>query len=127
MDTNKCDLSVEARVGQLRVVALFLFVNRLLGYLKQFDVSKKAIESAKKSAQERATAAMSAVSCVLSQIRMQFLSIVHDPETENQTRVIYNVFTQSRYYISSTFSILRKIPAMHLNPVDVYRPLNLHY
>ena len=77
MDTNKCDLSVEARVGQLRVVALFLFVNRLLGYLKQFDVSKKAIESAKKSAQERATAAMSAVSCVLSQIRMQFLSIVH--------------------------------------------------
>ena len=99
MDTNKCDLSVEARVGQLRVVALFLFVNRLLGYLKQFDVSKKAIESAKKSAQERATAAMSAVSCVLSQIRMQFLSYL---ETENQTRIIYNVFTHL-HKVDTTF------------------------
>lgn len=79
MDMDKCDLSVEARVGQLRVVALFLFINRLLAYFKQFDVSKKAIESAKKSAQERATAAMSAVSCVPLQIHMhlhQFLLTV---------------------------------------------------
>ena len=97
MDMNKCDLSVEARVGQLRVVALFLFINRLLGYFKQFDVSKKAIESAKKSAQERATAAMSAVSCVPSQIHThvkQFLLTVHTLQVKiKQT----GVFTQSRY------------------------------
>ena len=94
MDMNKCDLSVEARVGQLRVVALFLFINRLLGYFKQFDVSKKAIESAKKSAQERATAAMSAVSCVPSQIHKAISLNSSYPATEN---LIYNVFTQSRY------------------------------
>ena len=62
MDMSKCDLSVDARVGQLRVVALFLFINRLLAYFKKLDFSKKAIESAKKSAQEGATTAMSAVS-----------------------------------------------------------------
>jgi len=63
MDMSKCDLSVDARVGQLRVVALFLFINRLLASFKELDFSKKAIENAKTSAQEGATAAaMSAVS-----------------------------------------------------------------
>jgi len=62
MDMSKCDLSVDARVGQLQVVALFLFINRLLAFFKELDFSKKAIENAKKSAQEGATAAMSAVS-----------------------------------------------------------------
>lgn len=62
-DMSKCDLSVEASIGQLKIVALFLLINRLLGFAKQLDVSKKAIESAKKSAQENATAAVAAVSC----------------------------------------------------------------
>jgi len=62
MDMSKCDLSVDARVGQLRVVALFLFINRLLAFFEELDLSKKAIKNAKKSAQEGATAAMSAVS-----------------------------------------------------------------
>ena len=83
MDMDKCDLSVEARVGQLRVVALFLFINRLLAYFKQFDVSKKAIESAKKSAQERATAAMSAVSCVPLHIHMHLHQFSSHPVAES--------------------------------------------
>ena len=63
---SKCDLSVDARVGRVRVVALFVFINRLLGFAKQLNVSKNAIESAKKSAQEGATAAITAVSLILS-------------------------------------------------------------
>lgn len=62
LDMSKSDLSVEASFGRLRVAVLFLFVNRLLAYLKRFDVSKKTIESAKKSAQESASAAVTAVS-----------------------------------------------------------------
>ena len=50
MDMSKCDLSVDARLGQLRVVALFLFINRLLAFFKELDFSKKTIENAKKSA-----------------------------------------------------------------------------
>ena len=61
-DVNQWDLSVGVRVGCIRTVVLFLFVNRLLDYVKQFNVSRKTIESAKKSAQESATAAVSAVS-----------------------------------------------------------------
>lgn len=104
MDMNKCDLSVEARVGQLRVVALFLFINRLLGYFKQFDVSKKAIESAKKSAQEGATAAMSAVSCVPSQIHThvkQFLSTVHTL----QLKIKQEQFTMCLHKVGTHFNI----------------------
>ena len=61
-DMSKCDLSIEASVGQLRITVLFLFVNRLLIYLKRFEVSQDTIESAKRSAQEGASAAVSAVS-----------------------------------------------------------------
>ena len=59
---SKCDLSVDASVGQLRLVLLFLFVNKLTSYLKQFEVSQRAIDRAKRSAQESASAAVTAVS-----------------------------------------------------------------
>ena len=62
MDTSECDLSVDARVGQLQVVVPFFFINRLLAFFKELDFSKKSIKNAKKSAQEGANAAMSAVS-----------------------------------------------------------------
>lgn len=62
LDMTKHDLSVTATLGQVKIVVLFLFINRLLGYLKHFNVSEDAIESAKKSAQEGASAAVTAVS-----------------------------------------------------------------
>ena len=62
---SKSDLSVRVELGHFRILALFLFVNRVLNFAKQFNVSRKAIESAKKSAQESATAAVSAVSFVM--------------------------------------------------------------
>ena len=62
LDMTKHDLSVSATLGQIKIVVLFLFINRLLSYLKQFNVSKDAIESARKSAQEGASAAVTAVS-----------------------------------------------------------------
>ena len=62
LDMTKHDLSVEASLGQVKIVVLFLFINRLLGYLKQFNVSEDAIASARKSAQEGASAAVTAVS-----------------------------------------------------------------
>ena len=62
LDMDKHDLSVTATLGQVKIVVLFLFINRLLSYLKQLNVSEDAIESAKKSAQEGASAAVTAVS-----------------------------------------------------------------
>ena len=62
LDMDKHDLSVTATLGQVKIVILFLFINRLLSYLKQLNVSEDAIESAKKSAQEGASAAVTAVS-----------------------------------------------------------------
>ena len=47
MDTSECDLSVDARVGQLQVVVPFFFINRLLASFKELDLSKKAIKNAK--------------------------------------------------------------------------------
>ena len=41
MDMSKCDLSVDARVGQLRVVALFLFINRLLAFFEELDSARR--------------------------------------------------------------------------------------
>ena len=70
-DMNQCDLSVGAQVGRIRVAVLFLFINRLLCFVKQFEVSRKTIESAKKSAQESATAAVSAVSLDLASYCMR--------------------------------------------------------
>ena len=71
-DVNQWDLSVGVRVGCIRVVVVFLFINRLLDYVKQFNVSRKTIESAKKSAQESATAAVSAVSLDRKTSQRQF-------------------------------------------------------
>ena len=62
LDMSKHDLGVTATVGQVKIVVLFLFINRLLSYLKQFNVSEDTIESARKSAQEGASAAVTAVS-----------------------------------------------------------------
>ena len=62
LDMTKHDLSVEASLGQVKIVLLFLFINRLVSYLKQFD---DAIASARKSAQEGASAAVTAVSVLL--------------------------------------------------------------
>ena len=59
---SKHDLSVEATLGQVKIVVLFLFINRLLAYLKQFNVSEDTIESARRSAQEGASVAVTAVS-----------------------------------------------------------------
>ncbi len=49
-------------MGQLRLVLLTLFVSKLTEFLKQLQLSQEAIDRAKKSAQERATAAMTTVS-----------------------------------------------------------------
>lgn len=57
-----CDVSVEASVGQLRLVFLALFVSKLTQFLKELELSQAAIDRAKRSAQESATAAMTAVS-----------------------------------------------------------------
>ena len=65
LDMTKHDLSVEASLGQVKIVVLFLFINRLVSYLKQFNVSRDAIASARKSAQEGASAAVTAVSVLL--------------------------------------------------------------
>ena len=61
LDMTKHDLSVEASLGQVKIVVLFLFINRLVSYLKQF-MSEDAITSAKKSAQEGVSAAVTTVS-----------------------------------------------------------------
>ena len=65
LDMSKCDLSIDAQIGCIKMVVLFLFINKLVDFAKQFNISKKTIESAKKSAQEGATAAISAVSGTL--------------------------------------------------------------
>ena len=62
LDMTKHGLGVKAELGPVKIVVLFLFINRLLGYLKQFNVSEDAIQSAKKSAQKGASAAVTAVS-----------------------------------------------------------------
>lgn len=69
---TKHDLSVAAALGQVKIVVLFLFINRLLSYLKQFNVSEDAIESARKSAQEGASAAVTAVSTLRKQGFIKF-------------------------------------------------------
>ncbi len=58
LDVSKNDLSVSASLGQLRVVVLFIFINRMLTFLKRFDVVSK---SAKKTAQKKATTAATTV------------------------------------------------------------------
>ncbi len=62
LDTNQCDVSVEASVGQLRLVLLFLFVSKMTYFLKELQRSQEVIDKAKRSAQESATAAINAVS-----------------------------------------------------------------
>ena len=62
LDVTKHDLSVFASFAQLRVIFVFLFVSRMLIYLNRFGLSKEAIKSAKKSARDSASAAVSAVS-----------------------------------------------------------------
>ena len=59
-------MSIGVQVGQLRVIALVRFVNQLVWFAKQLNLSQKAIESAKKSAQDQATAAVTAVSQSMS-------------------------------------------------------------
>lgn len=62
LDVARQDLSVSASLGQLRVVLLFLFVNRVLDYLKGFNVSDQTISSAKESARKTAGDAVASVS-----------------------------------------------------------------
>ena len=62
LDVTRYDLSVSASLAQLRITILFLFINKMLDFLKRFNLSKDTIESAKKSAQDGASAAVTAVS-----------------------------------------------------------------
>lgn len=61
LDVTQQDLSVSASLRQLRVVVLFLFINRALDYLKDFNVSGKMPSSAKKSARKKAGDAVTSV------------------------------------------------------------------
>lgn len=56
------DLSVQASLGQLRVVLLFLFVKQLLDYAKGFNVSDETILEISESARRTAEDAVTAVS-----------------------------------------------------------------
>lgn len=62
LDMSRWDMSIDVQVGRLRVIALVRFLNQLIWFAKQLNLSQKAIESAKRSAQEQATAAVTAVS-----------------------------------------------------------------
>jgi hypothetical protein len=62
LDVTKQDLSVSAQVGQLRVVVLFLFLNRMLDFFKKFNVSEETISSVSESARKTAEDAVTAVS-----------------------------------------------------------------
>lgn len=64
LDTNQCDISVVASLGQLRLVILYLFISKMSNFLKQLQLSQNAIEQAKKSAQQSASAAVTAVSLI---------------------------------------------------------------
>ena len=65
LDLSKHDLQITASLGQLRVVVLLLFINRVLKYLKGFNVSEEAISNARESARKTASDAVTAVSCCL--------------------------------------------------------------
>ena len=40
-DTSKCDLSVKLSVNRIRIVALYLFVSRVLNYIQQLHDAQK--------------------------------------------------------------------------------------
>ena len=73
LDVSKHDLSVCGSLGQLRVVVLFLFVSRVLDYLKEFRLDDKTVSSAKGSAKRTAEEAVTSVSDLSSSLPIVFL------------------------------------------------------
>ena len=51
-DTSKSDMAIQLTVNRIRVVALYLFVARILNYVKQLQVPESTVETAKTTSQK---------------------------------------------------------------------------
>ncbi|XP_064396100.1 intermembrane lipid transfer protein VPS13C-like isoform X3 [Halichondria panicea] len=109
LDTNQCDVSVEASVGQLRLVLLFLFVSKITNFLKELQVSQEAIDRAKKSAQESATAAINAVQEKQASGQRIKLSI-----TLKAPEIVVPLHSNSGEVIVADLGVLRLSNSFHL-------------